>query len=118
MTSVLLALCGSLAVNVAVFFVVDLTLGTGCNGIDVLVPSLLMVCASLCAKYRLPQLEWDQLWSCDIEVRKQRWLRDVMKVPTIFTDMCKMPSGNAFCIAQQCIRSVNAVFALSCGFSC
>ena len=41
-----------------------------------------------------------------------------MKVPTIFTDMCNMPSGKAFCFAQQRIRSVKAVLAFSCGFSC
>ena len=118
MASVTLALFGFLPVNLAALCVVDRTLGTGCSGIDVLVPSLLMLCASLCAKYRLTQLEWEQLWSCDIEVGKQRWLRDVMKVPTIFADMCKMPSGKAFCFAQQCIRSANAVFAFSRGFSC
>ena len=57
MASVPLAFCGFLAVNLASLSVVDLTLGTGCGGIDVLVPSLLMLCASLCAKYGLPQLE-------------------------------------------------------------
>ena len=118
MAFVPLALCGFLAVNLASLSVVDLSLGTGCSGIDVLVPSLLMLCASLCTKYRLPQLEWNHLWSCDIELNKRRWLRDVMNVPTIFTDMCQMPSGTAFCFVQQRIQTVKSVFAFSCGFSC
>jgi site-specific DNA-cytosine methylase len=118
MASVPLELCGFLAVNLASLSVLHLSLGTGCSGIDVLVPSLLMLCASLCTKYRLPQLEWDQLWCCDIETGKRRWLRDVMQVPTIFTDMCEMPSGKAFCFAHQCMQTVNSVFAFSCGFSC
>ena len=50
MASVSVALCGLLAVNLASLSMVDLSLGTGCSGIDVLVPSLLMLCASLCTK--------------------------------------------------------------------
>ena len=111
-------LCGFLVANLACLSRIDLSLGTGCSGIDVLVPSLLMLCASLCTKYALPHLEWNQLWSCDIELSKRRCLRDVMNVPTIFTDMCHMPSGAAFCFVQQCIQTVKPVFAFSCGFSC
>ena len=118
MASVPLALCGFLAVNLASLSVVDLSLGTGCSGIDVLVPSLLMLCASLCTKYRLPQLKWNHLWSCDIELDKRRWLQYVMRVPTIFTDMCQMPSGTSFCFVQQRMQPVTIVFAFSCGFSC
>ena len=110
MASVPLALCGFLAVNLASLSVVDLSLGTGCSGIDVLVPSLLMLCASLCTKYRIPQLKWNHLWSCELELRKQQWLRDVMNVRTIFTDMCQMPSGAGFCFVQQPLMELGICF--------
>ena len=90
-------LCGFLAANLACLSRIDLSLGTGCSGIDVLVPSLLMLCASLCTKYALPQLEWNQLWSCDIELNKRRWLRDVMAPFAL--------SSNAFRRSSPCTKA-------------
>ena len=96
----------------------NIAFGSGCSGIDIFLPAVCLLCSMLCDIFSIPKLTFKHVFSCDNDESRQRWLRDVMGVTCVFTDLLSLPSGSAFDFVQQRMRSVKDIFVWTCGFSC
>jgi site-specific DNA-cytosine methylase len=92
--------------------------GSGCSGIDIFFPAINMLWEVLSMTFGMEQVRLNHLWSCDILASRQRWLRDVMAVGTVFTDLMALPTGRAFDCVSGRLRKVRKIFLFACGFSC
>lgn len=96
----------------------SIAFGSGCSGIDVFLPAVRLLCASLCDVLNISKPVFEHVWSCDNDVSRQRWLKDVMGFTCVFTDLLDLPNGRGLDYVQQRVRRVKDIFLFTCGFSC
>ena len=109
----------NLVIMVALSAASALSIGTGCSGIDVIMPAIAILLQELCHHFALPGVCWSQAFACECVVSKQRWLRDVMQATTVFTDLLHLArDAKGFDFVEQRVRRLQKVFTFTCGFSC